>query len=264
MNKIYTSLLLLFISTAAFAQLDGTIWKVAPQASALVVGPNDGSGGVWWENSGDDVATRACFFDDTYVFNADGSFQNVLGDDTWIEPWQVANTEACGVPIAPHDGSNAATWTYDATAGITLNGLGAYLGLPKVHNNGELMSPADAVSSVTYPVTFSNNGETMTIVIDYTGGVWTFVLEKQATSSVNDLEEELFSFYPNPATSEIQVTTNKGVDELIITDLSGKQMMIQRNLSSNETIDVSGFGSGLYILECHSGNQISTEKLIIQ
>ena len=47
-------------------------WRLAPEAGALGVGPglNDVS---WWSNSSDDVATRACLFDDDYVFNADAS-----------------------------------------------------------------------------------------------------------------------------------------------------------------------------------------------
>ncbi|MBT6939815.1 MAG: hypothetical protein HN994_05425, partial [Candidatus Marinimicrobia bacterium] len=87
--------------------IEGT-WKLAPIAGALMVGPaaNDGS---WWSNTEDDVALRACYFDDEYVFGADGSFSNVLGTETWIEGWQ-GGTDACGAPVAPHDGSNAASW----------------------------------------------------------------------------------------------------------------------------------------------------------
>ena len=33
-------------------------------------------------------------------------------------------------------------------ATITVNGVGAHIGLPKVHNNGELAASADAVSSI--------------------------------------------------------------------------------------------------------------------
>ncbi|HIA29691.1 MAG TPA: hypothetical protein EYN81_05430, partial [Candidatus Marinimicrobia bacterium] len=142
--------------------LAGT-WKMAPEAGALMVGPapNDGS---WWSSSEDDVVTRACYFDDDYVFNGDGSFNNVLGDDTWIEGWQ-GGSDACGAPVYPHDGSNAATYTYDAGAGtITLNGVGAYLGLPKAHNDGELGSPEDAPESITYDITLSDNDNTMTLV----------------------------------------------------------------------------------------------------
>jgi hypothetical protein len=84
--------------------LSGT-WKMSPEAGALMVGPglNDGS---WWSNSAADVTTRACYFDDEYVFDANGSFSNVLGSETWIEAWQGVAADGCGTPVAPHDGSN--------------------------------------------------------------------------------------------------------------------------------------------------------------
>ena len=155
-------------------------WKLAPEAGALGVGPNldDVS---WWSNSSADVTTRACLFDDEYVFNADGTFQNILGDQTWLEPWQGVDPEACGAPIFPHDGSNAATYTYDESAGtITLNGTGAYLGLAKVNNAGELGSPGEAVDSITYMVSLSDDGLTMELDIQFgTTGYWSFRLARQ-------------------------------------------------------------------------------------
>ena len=85
--------------------LDGT-WRLAPESGALGVGP--GLNNVsWWSSTSDDVATRACLFDDEYVFGADGSFQNIQGDQTWVEAWQGAAGEECGAPVAPHDGSVA-------------------------------------------------------------------------------------------------------------------------------------------------------------
>ena len=148
----------------ADSPIEGT-WKMAPEAGALMVGPapNDGS---WWANSADDVNTRACFFDDEYAFNADGSFNNVLQDTTWLETWQ-GGAEGCGTPVAPHDGSNAATWDYNTGTGtVTLNGVGAYLGIPKAWNGGELSSPADAPDSIIYNITLSDNNNTMTLVIE--------------------------------------------------------------------------------------------------
>ena len=109
-------------------------WVLAPEAAALKVGPAAGNGD-WWSNSEDDVTTRACYFDDHYVFNADGSFQNVMDGETWLETWQGVDSDQCGTPVAPHDGSSAASWEYDAASGtVTLTGLGAYLGLPKAVN----------------------------------------------------------------------------------------------------------------------------------
>ena len=71
----------------------------------------------------------------------------------------------------------AATWTYNETAGtVTLDGTGAYLGIPKAITGGELSDPADAPESITYETTLSDNDMTMTLVISTGGGYWTFKL----------------------------------------------------------------------------------------
>ena len=157
----------------------GGVWKLSSEAGALKVGPgvDDGS---WWASSLEDVTTRACYFDDEYVFNADGSFNNVLQDTTWLETWQGVTADGCGNPVAPHDGSNAATWDYNSGTGtVTLSGVGAYLGLPKAVNEGELSSdnPPAVPESITYNVTLSDNNTTMTVVIECgTGVFWTYKL----------------------------------------------------------------------------------------
>ena len=64
------------------------------------------------------------FFDDEYIFHADGSFQNILGNETWLEGWQGVDADQCGVA---HDGLNPAMWEFnEATGEVTLTGLGAY------------------------------------------------------------------------------------------------------------------------------------------
>ena len=91
---------------------------------ALRVGPSAGS--EWWSSSAEDVEMRACYFDDEYIFHEDGSFQNILGNETWLEGWQGVDADQCGVPVAPHDGLNPAMWEFnEATGEVTLTGLGA-------------------------------------------------------------------------------------------------------------------------------------------
>ncbi len=180
MKKI-TLLILMFVTSISIGQtLEGT-WKMSPQAGAFGVGPNQGDTS-WFSNSQGDVTTRACFFDDEYVFNADGTFQNVQGTQTWTEGWQ-GGGDSCGTPVAPHNGSNAATYTYDTTANtITLNGVGAYLGLAKAYNGGELTTPSNAPASITYTVT-SISSTSMTLDISISGGWWRFILAKQLAVS---------------------------------------------------------------------------------
>jgi|GEM_PF-183084 len=126
-------------------------WVLRPDAGALAVGPEQGDGGAWWASSVDDVSIRTCLFDDVFSFGADGSFANQMGGATWLEWWQ-AEGERCGAPIAPHDGVAAATYSYDAAAGtLTIDGLGAHIGLPKVVNGGEI-SNQDKSIVMTYRI----------------------------------------------------------------------------------------------------------------
>jgi len=60
--------IILIMPLCIFGQNWAGTWRVSPEAGALHVGPPDGS--TWWANSLDDVTTRACYFDDEYVFNA--------------------------------------------------------------------------------------------------------------------------------------------------------------------------------------------------
>ena len=132
------------------------------------VGPTQGATN-WWSIDASGVSERACYFDDTYVFGTDGSFTNVLGEETWLEGWQ-AGFDGCGTPVAPHDGSNPATYTFDESSGtITIVGEGAYIGLPKAHNGGEDGNPVN--DTITYLVEFVDNN-TIIVDIEAGSGVW--------------------------------------------------------------------------------------------
>ena len=218
-------------------------------------------------NSEGDLTTRACLFDDKYVFNADGSFENDLGSETWVEPWQGNDPEGCATSVAPHDGSAIASWAFDASAGtVTLTGTGAYLGLAKVYDGGELTDPNNAPASITYPVVFSANGDTMTIDVDFGGGYWHFVLlkvEGVSTGSVKTFDANLFNVYPNPASTEITINATDNLTKISIFDLAGKEVYTSLKPSTNEKVDLSSFTRGMYIVEVVTDNKKSVKKLII-
>jgi hypothetical protein len=187
MRKIYILLLTFSAFSSVNAQIEGT-WKLADQASALMVGPNLGDGS-WWSNSAGDVATRACLFDDSIKFAAGGAMTHYMDGSTWLEPWQGVGAETCGAPVAPHDGTTNAPYTYsfDAAAGtLTVNGLGAHIGLAKVINGAEINNPANAAQSVTYQVSFANNNNTMIADINFGPGWWRFVYERTNAVSLPD------------------------------------------------------------------------------
>jgi len=170
-------------SVLTLADLNDT-WKVAPEAGALAVGPNQGDGS-WWSLSEADLTTRSCFMDDKYTLNADGSFSIEMDGETWLEPWQnEAGAEICGAPVAPHDGSGS--YTYEATeTTLTLSGTGAFMGLPKAGNEGELSSatPPAVPESIIYTIAeFVRDGAGKRLILDIecgTGLWWRFTFVSQ-------------------------------------------------------------------------------------
>lgn len=237
------------------------IWKLSPQAVALGVGPAQGDTS-WWSNSAADVTTRACLFNDEYVFNTDNSFDNVLGADTWLEGWQGA-TEGCGAPVAPHDSANAATWSYDSNANtITITGQGAYLGIAKPNNEGELTAPANAPNSITYIVTSLTETE-MTLDLNFGGGFWRFRFTKQtATANVSNNKLLNVSMYPNPTLGNLTISAQSTIKNAVIYNVLGKQVLsldINKNI---ESIDVSSLESGIYLIKYSIDNAVGTAKFI--
>ena len=153
----------------------GTTYQIATEVGALKVGPAPGAGD-WWQLSEADLTTRACLLDDDYVFGNDYSFSNVLGDESWVEPYQGNDPEGCAAPVAPQDGSAEASFTHDQEAGtITIVGSGAYLGLPKAYNMGVFASPGAVgeVDEIIYTVdSYDASTGDLVLSIEYDDGAF--------------------------------------------------------------------------------------------
>jgi len=181
-------------SAATLFDDDAKTWKLAPIAGALAVGPSIGSS-EWWSNSAEDVAGRDCTFDDTYTFTKDGAFEYDGTGQVWGEAYMGVDPPGC---IAEDDltetakvwasGSHTYTLTEavgDQPAYLTVNGTGAFIGLPKAYNGGEFAEgPPPLDGAVTYQVlNYVNDGisEILVLTLDISAGeagtgYWTFTL----------------------------------------------------------------------------------------
>jgi hypothetical protein len=138
------------------------------------VGPSAGDTSWWNTDAAGVVDDRACWFDDVFHFGGDGTFQNFMGGETWLETWQGVAADSCGMPVAPHDGSSAGRFVYDdVTQKLSIFGTGSHLGLAKTVNGAELADPAAAPESVTYDVLdIAGNSMTVTIDVSPDGTAW--------------------------------------------------------------------------------------------
>ncbi len=154
-------------------------WKLSPEDGGVGVGPTLGDISWWSTTAAVATGDRACMFDDVFTFDDAGNFSYEMDGSTFLEGWQGGDADnACGTPTAPFDGSG--TYTYTATeTSITLNGVGAFIGLPKVTNTAEISDNANAPSSVTYMITDYSAGSSKKLTLDIeagTGVFWRFIL----------------------------------------------------------------------------------------
>jgi len=174
MKTLYT-LLFILITFSFSAQIEGT-WRLAQIPGALAVGPSQ-TDYSWWSSSATDIISRNCLFDDSITFNVNGDFLHYMDGYTWLEPFQGVTSEQCGVPVAPHDGAGSNTYSF-LNNQLTVYGTGAHIGLAKVVNLGEISTGSPVPMAITYEISMSSDGDTMTVEIDYATGWWKFIYQK--------------------------------------------------------------------------------------
>lgn len=170
------------------------VWKLNPDAGAYKVGPNPDDGS-WWQNTAGDVTSRACEFNDEYTFgfNAEGTFNYDNKGDFYADGYLGSQSNGCepnsNLPAAQQAwGSGEFTFSVSEGDGarklgkLTVSGVGAHIGLQKVHNGGET-NTGPSWNSITYDIlemTPNAGGQGYDILkvgLDIGGGTWwTFTL----------------------------------------------------------------------------------------
>ncbi|MGA0818779.1 MAG: PKD domain-containing protein [Schleiferiaceae bacterium] len=162
-------------------------WKLAPVAGSLWVGPVGGAQ-TWWAIGASAATDRPCAYNDEWIFKADGSVVYDTKGDIWAETYMGVSADGChpesvlqGAQTAWGSGTHAFSLIpASATAPdqLKMEGLGAFIGLPKAANGGEVFAP---INSITYDVLSTNedaNGvRTMEIEVNWGGGLWRFTLQ---------------------------------------------------------------------------------------
>ncbi len=107
--------------------------------------------------------------------------------------------------------------------------------------------------------TFSNNTKTKPMI---------WYNEQGWGVSINDINKDILSVYPNPATSNLTINLDLvgNNNSFEIFDMSGKLVKADalNNFDGSQEINVSEFSKGVYILKANNGSQIYTTKFIVE
>lgn len=76
------------------------------------------------------------------------------------------------------------------------------------------------------------------------------LFEGTITGIRQSLSNKYIEIYPNPCSSELNIKSDKRLNEILIFDINGKIVLIEKNIiSSNTVINVSDFQSGVYFIQ---------------
>ncbi len=78
---------------------------------------------------------------------------------------------------------------------------------------------------------------------------------------VDQLEEELFTIYPNPTTGEVTLSFDSPTADVVIFDTQGKSVL-ETTVENQSIIDFSKFDSGIYLFECTIEGKTTTTRVV--
>ncbi|CAM1340687.1 T9SS type A sorting domain-containing protein [Tenacibaculum amylolyticum] len=95
------------------------------------------------------------------------------------------------------------------------------------------------------------------------GYTWEFTAGISTINNITD-PSDLISLYPNPASSYINLDVRVNDVSLDVYSILGQKFLSKKIHTTNETIDISKFSTGIYLFKFHrEGEIIKTRKIII-
>ncbi|MBI3133783.1 MAG: T9SS type A sorting domain-containing protein [Bacteroidetes bacterium] len=103
---------------------------------------------------------------------------------------------------------------------------------------------------------------TSTLINDnFTSVYYAFTPDYAGVAELNDGD---FSVYPNPANHVVNITTDGTADKLNVFNTSGQLVASVINPAATETIDVTNFVPGMYIIQVTNNGVVTEDKLVIE
>jgi polyhydroxybutyrate depolymerase len=235
-----------FMSITLACELSHRVSKVASVTGTMVAGQAMSCN----PDSGIPVMLIHGTNDPTVPYNGGGTvIPAMLGVDSVIRFWVNLNecqTTPIFTPVPnndPNDGSTAER--YDYIQGKDNSSVVLY----KIIGGGHTW-PGSTIQLAGTNMDFSASEE-----------IWNFFKAEEYTSIKNQKEAHNFNIYPNPSKGMVVLET-KDVSKIELISILGKKMMETTVANSETTLDISFLPSGVYWVNFHTKNGVSSKKLI--
>lgn len=115
----------------------------------------------------------------------------------------------------------------------------------------------------TYMVVFELKAHSV-ITQEFTLDYYKIVVSECSTAGVSELSKSNFKMFPNPANDKVSIQglDNKNIDQITLTDASGKTIQTIEVNGTQTEINISELNVGLYFVNISDANGMETLKLI--
>ena len=206
-------------------------------------------GGATWniiQQGGTDINLSVAFRDaenGVYVGEEGDLYVTHDGGDTWSNPLNTGYHHFYG--LLYKDNYILASGTDEAVYISNDNG-----------ESFEMVPDLNGPDSMYEIVLFNDH----TGLICSSGG--TMIKFSNVLLATENVVKNSISIYPNPTSNTIQISTIHKIDQIEIVDFSGKKIFSEKGNDLKNTIDLTTYSKGIYILNVNSGGVISTHRII--
>lgn len=78
--------------------------------------------------------------------------------------------------------------------------------------------------------------------------------------TIEDVEEQHFRIYPNPASSQISIQTNQHIDRVELYNVLGQKIIEKRN--NVRQLNLQGVNAGIYLLRIYANGQVTIKRIV--
>ena len=86
--------------------------------------------------------------------------------------------------------------------------------------------------------------------------------EYNPSTIINNSQTNNLTFYPNPTKGKIKFEIDGNIQQIIISDLTGKMIIKKSEIHQNGTIDLSDFKNGIYFVRIQTDREIFIDKVL--
>ena len=88
---------------------------------------------------------------------------------------------------------------------------------------------------------------------------------KTVVNSIREITNETLLIQPNPAHDRVLITAGSIINELLITNVMGQEVINSKTINSNTAnLDISDYDSGIYFIQVKTDRGVAVAKLIVE